>query len=377
MNSKMINASPDSSHRQINLTYRVRFMSVQQDSRKTITMDDWYKCRLDRKVLKEVTRRNDSAALLRFGGFIGLVVASGALAWLSLGSLWCVPTFLLYGTLYAFAEAMEHELRHRTPFKTEWLNESVHWLICFMTWREQIYSRWSHAQHHTYTHLTATVPVDVEIAVKRPPNYLKLATDFLRVSHGIHHLGNIVLHSFGIVSTSAKAVVPPTEYRAMCRNSRVILALYVGVVAWAVVAHRWLPVIFLLLPRSYGAWLHELLAITQHTGLRENELDHRFSTRTIKLNRVLQFLYWNMNYHVEHHMFPNVPFHALPKLRAAIEADLPPAYEGLLSTWGEILHVFRMQRHDREYMITPCVPGKSPAVTAEADTAAPLAAQIR
>ncbi|TAL98524.1 MAG: oxidative enzyme [Paraburkholderia sp.] len=352
-------------------------MSDQQDSRKTITMDDWYKCRLDRKVLKEVTRRNDSAALLRFGGFIGLVVASGVLAWFSIGSLWCIPAFLLYGTLYAFAEAMEHELRHRTPFKSEWLNESVHWLICFMTWREQIYSRWSHAQHHTYTHLTATVPVDVEIAVRRPPNYLKLATDFLRVSHGIHHLGNIVLHSFGSVSKSARAVVPPTEYRAMCRNSRVILALYIAVVAWSIAAHSWLPVIFLLLPRAYGAWLHELLAITQHTGLRENELDHRFSTRTIKLNRALQFLYWNMNYHVEHHMFPNVPFHALPKLREAIEADLPPAYEGLFSAWGEILHVFRMQRHDPDYMITPRVPGKSPSVAAEHDTAPPLSAQAR
>jgi fatty acid desaturase len=353
-------------------------MSDQQDSRATITMDDWYKCRLDRKVLKEVTRRNDRAALLHFGGFITLVVTSGALAWQSLGTLWCVPAFLLYGTIYAFAEAMEHELRHRTPFKSEWLNESVHWLICFMTWREQIYSRWSHAQHHTYTHLTATIPADVEIAVRRPPSYLKLATDFLRVSHGIHHLGNIVLHSLGIVSKSAKAVVPPSEYRAMCRNSRIILVMYVAVAAWAVAAHSGLPVVFLLLPRSYGAWLHELLAITQHTGLRENELDHRFSTRTIKLNRPLQFLYWNMNYHVEHHMFPNVPFHALPKLREAIEADLAPAYEGLFSAWGEILHVFRMQRCDPDYMVTPPVPGKLPAAAPGQTNDTPLgAAQAR
>jgi fatty acid desaturase len=221
------------------------------------------------------------------------------------------------------------------------------------------------------------VPADVELAVTRPPNYLKLATDFLRVSHGIHHLGNIVLHSFGIVSKNAKAVVPPIEYRAMCRNSRVILALYIGAIAWAIAAHSWLPVVFLLLPRAYGAWLHELLAITQHTGLRENELDHRFSTRTLKLNRFLQFLYWNMNYHVEHHMFPNVPFHALPKLRKAIEADLPPAYDGLFSTWGEIIHVFRMQRHDPDYMVTPHVPGKAAQAEAEPAGDQPFVAQAR
>lgn len=352
-------------------------MPAPPDNPQAITMDDWYKCRLDRKVLKEVTRRNDRDALLHLGGFLGLVVGSGVLAWLSLGTLWSVPALLLYGTLYAFAEAIEHELRHRTPFRSEWLNASVHWLICFMTWREQIYSRWSHAQHHTYTHLTATVPSDAEIAVKRPPNYLKLATDFLRVSHGIHHLGNILLHSLGIVSSSAKAVVPATEYRAMCRNSRVILTLYVSVAGWAIAAHSWLPVVFLLLPRSYGAWLHELLAITQHTGLRENELDHRFSTRTIKLNRFLQFLYWNMNYHVEHHMFPNVPFHALPQLRKAIEPDLPPAYDGFFGAWSEILHVFRMQRRDPDYMVTPCVPGKVTAPAAEQTGDSPLVPRAR
>lgn len=342
-----------------------------------ITMDDWYKCRLERKTLKALTRRNDHVALAYFGGFMALVVVTGVLAGCALGTRWCVPALLLYGTIFAFAEAMEHELRHRTPFRSEWLNESVHWIICFMTWREQIYSRWSHAQHHTYTHLTATVPADVEIAVKRPPNYLKLATDFLRVSHGVHHLGNIVLHSLGIVSKSAKAVVPPVEYRAMCRNSRVMLVLYVGVGASAIVAQSWLPVVFLLLPRSYGAWLHELLAITQHTGLRENELDHRFSTRTIRLNPVLQFLYWNMNYHVEHHMFPNVPFHALPQLRRAIENDLPPAYDGLGHAWREILHVFRMQRRDPGYMVTPQVPGKTAPVAQSRSDAAEFAAEVR
>ena len=334
-------------------------MSLDPRQARSITMDDWYKCRLDRKVLRELTRRNDRNALTRFCVFLAIVFATGALAWFLRGSWWCVPALLLYGTIYAFAEAMEHELRHRTPFRTEWLNEAVHWVICFMTWREQIYSRWSHAQHHTYTHLTNTVPSDVEIAVKRPPSYLKLFTDFIRVSHGIHHLGNIALHSVGVISNSTKAIVPEIEFRRMCRNSRIVLALYLAVIVWAVVTHSPWPVIFLLLPRAYGAWLHELLAITQHTGLRENELDHRFSTRTLRLNRVLEFLYWNMNYHVEHHMFPNVPFHALPALRKAIESEMPPAYDGLFHAWSEILHWLKVQRTDASYMITPSVPEKT------------------
>ena len=49
---------------------------------------------------------------------------------------------------------------------------------------------------------------------------------------------------------------------------------------------------------------------TQHAGLAENVLDHRLNCRTVYMNPLNRYLYWNMNYHVEHHMFPLVPYHA-------------------------------------------------------------------
>ena len=52
-------------------------------------------------------------------------------------------------------------------------------------------------------------------------------------------------------------------------------------------------------------------------------LDHRLNSRTVYMNPVTRFLYWNMNYHVEHHMFPMVPYHALPALHEEIKDDLP------------------------------------------------------
>jgi fatty acid desaturase len=62
----------------------------------------------------------------------------------------------------------------------------------------------------------------------------------------------------------------------------------------------------------------------QHAGLAENVLDHRLNTRTVYMNPISRFIYWNMNYHIEHHMFPMVPYHALPRLHEVIKADLPP-----------------------------------------------------
>ena len=72
---------------------------------------------------------------------------------------------------------------------------------------------------------------------------------------------------------------------------------------------------------------------TQHAGLAENVLDHRLNCRTVYMNFVNRYLYWNMNYHLEHHMFPLVPYHNLPKLHELVKADMPKAYNGILEAW--------------------------------------------
>ncbi|NRB19988.1 MAG: fatty acid desaturase [Rhodobacteraceae bacterium] len=36
----------------------------------------------------------------------------------------------------------------------------------------------------------------------------------------------------------------------------------------------------------------------------------------------MRFLCWNMNYHIEHHMYPMVPFNHLPALYARVKDQL-------------------------------------------------------
>ena len=56
-----------------------------------------------------------------------------------------------------------------------------------------------------------------------------------------------------------------------------------------------------------------------------------------------------MNYHVEHHMYPAVPYYNLPKLRKAIEDDLPITTRGLITTWREVFKILKRQKQDPEY----------------------------
>lgn len=68
------------------------------------------------------------------------------------------------------------------------------------------------------------------------------------------------------------------------------------------------------LPSLYGAWLGYLFGLSQHVGLAEDVLDHRSNCRTIDMNRGCALSAMNMNYHLEHHMYPMVPYHALSQL---------------------------------------------------------------
>jgi fatty acid desaturase len=69
------------------------------------------------------------------------------------------------------------------------------------------------------------------------------------------------------------------------------------------------------------------------------------------MNPVFRFLYWNMNYHVEHHMFPMVPYHALPRLHAEVAADMPTPYPSLLAAYREIVPTLLRQLREPDYYV--------------------------
>jgi fatty acid desaturase len=112
-----------------------------------------------------------------------------------------------------------------------------------------------------------------------------------------------------------------------------------------------LPAMYVGLPTLYGGWFALYCGMTQHLGLAEDVLDHRLNSRTVYMNPIFRFLYWNMNYHVEHHIFPTVPYHALPKLHEAIKGDCPPPYPSSIAAYREIIPALLRQLKDPTYFV--------------------------
>jgi MocE subfamily Rieske [2Fe-2S] domain protein len=195
---------------------------------------------------------------------------------------------------------------------------------------------------------------------------LALFLRFFGVNTTFNFFRNILLHSTGRLSPEEKTFIPESEVGKVVIRARIYIAIYAGVVGLAISTGSILPLMYVGLPAFYGSWLQFLYGHTQHAGLAENVLDHRLNSRTIYMHAVHRYLYWNMNYHVEHHMFPLVPYHKLAKLHELIKADMPVPYHGLLEAWREIIPAVLRQLKDPTYYIRRKLP--TPSTRAEAPT---------
>jgi fatty acid desaturase len=99
-----------------------------------------------------------------------------------------------------------------------------------------------------------------------------------------------------------------------------------------------------------------MVGLLQHGGLADNVTDHRLNSRTVYMNPINRFIYWNMNYHVEHHMFPMVPYHALPRLHKAIKHDLPEPNRSIFDAYREMIPAFLRQLRYEDYYVRRALP---------------------
>ena len=111
-----------------------------------------------------------------------------------------------------------------------------------------------------------------------------------------------------------------------------------------------------MLPFLYGTTLIHCIHFVQHAGLANNIKDHRLSTRTVILNPVLNFLCWNMEYHLEHHMFPIVPSYNLKKLHNIIKDQMPKPKKSLWDAYKGIIPAIIKQSKNPNYVLKVDLP---------------------
>ncbi len=315
---------------------------------------EWFQPTIAPARLRELQVRTDARAARDVVIWIVLLVACGVWAYSTVWSWWSIPAFLLYGAMYGgAADPRWHECGHGTAFRTGWINDAIYPVASFMLFRGPTVWRWSHYRHHTDTIIIGR---DAEIVFQRPPSVWGTLWKYTHLHGGSVMFLRLVKHAFGQLDADAAEFVPDNEHRKVIRESRAIVGVVAAVAVWSLIAWTPLPILFIGGPSIYGAWLMVFFGVTQHAGLRENVLDHRYNTRTVYMNPVLRFLYLNMNYHVEHHIFPSVPYPALPALHDEIKTQLGPPLPSTIAAYRQIFGALARQHRDPSWEIPLQVP---------------------
>lgn len=314
----------------------------------------WYQAPVQRARMRELLVRKDGPAIRDTIIWFSLISGSGYLVFLWWGSWLAVIPYIVYSVLYAStSDSRWHESSHGTAFKTDWMNNALYEIASFMVFRQSTVWRWSHARHHSDTIIRGRDP---EIASPRPPNIKKILLGFIGLSGSIPELRRILLHARGKIDPEVATYLPVHEYAKVIFKARAYIAVYLLVILLAFYYKSFLPLMYIGLPTILGGWLMPVYGLTQHAGLQENVLDHRLNCRTVYMNRLHRYLYWNMNYHLEHHMFPLVPYHALPKLHELVKDDCPVPYKGIIDAWKEIIPTLLRQVNDVTYYVDRKIP---------------------
>jgi fatty acid desaturase len=331
------------------------------DEERAVGLIRWYRSPVSEKEMKFLYKRSDWLASLQTFGYLGLLALTASCA-LYASHHWpwplTVAIIFLHGTVNAFQINAVHELGHNTVFRSKSVNQFFMQVCSFLGWINPYVFFASHYRHHRST---LHPPEDLEVVLPRSMNWKTyprwafinwtgprwLIGYHLRIARGAFE-GEWELKLF--------PPEDPERRKVPVRWARFVLIGHGLIFVTSLALHQWLIPVLITLTPYYGAWLQVMCNETQHIGLVDNTNDFRLCSRTYILNPILQFLYWHMNYHIEHHMYVGVPCYRLGRLHRLIESDLPPTPVGLRQTWREINAIVAKQAVDPTYQFVPKVP---------------------
>jgi fatty acid desaturase len=331
----------------------------------------WYRSPIEHAKLRELSKRSDLQGWFQAGGHLVVFVFTGTLVYLFWSQgIWLgfALALFVHGTVASFFVGIApHELGHASVFRTKRLNKFFLYLFSLLGWWDHFDYASSHTYHHRYTLYPEG---DRENLLPLNPSLrwsllLQLFTVNLFTQPGrIFSKGGListilvtVKGAFGRVGSTdipinewlqALHTDQPEEHRKSIWWSRILLVFHGSVLVASIATGLWVLPLIISFSVFIGNWGVYFVGMTQHCGLRTNVPDFRKNTRSITINPVAEFLYWRMNWHIEHHMYAGVPCYNLKKLSREIADDMPEP-RTLLGAWREMGETWRRQQNDPDY----------------------------
>jgi fatty acid desaturase len=265
-----------------------------------------------------LTRRTDAPALWRLALHLGSVLACGM--WIAAGwPLWwaIVP---MQGVLIAFLFTVEHEATHKTLLTSDRANDAIGHLVGVLILLPFSWFRSFHLAHHRFTNDPDKDPE--LIGGERPGTRADWAWHVSGLPYWTAEARVLWRLATG---GPVEDFVPPNAAPKVRAEARWMLAGY-AVVALSLLAT---PLLFWvwLLPVLIGQMALRIFLLSEHVDCPR--VPNMFeNTRTTFTTALFRLITWNASYHVEHHVYPQVPFHKLPDLHRLMQNELRITADG-------------------------------------------------
>jgi len=242
------------------------------------------------------------------GAAVAVIAASRIDAWWQF--LFLFPVYLLAAAALHGISLFTHEAVHGTLSRKRFLNDALGAVCAIPVLQNCSAYRVLHLRHHQH------------LGGEGDPDHYANYTRWTWMVFLMNWARLLVGYPVYIIA------IPILGFRQGGVRARLgILAeiAVTGLLAWLVLTASAIPAFWLL-----HGWLVPMLLIncmvnirgmSQHTLLEEAEDEIR-GTRSILTSPLVRFFMCNENYHLEHHLYPGVPWHHLPKVHAALGGEL-------------------------------------------------------
>jgi fatty acid desaturase len=282
--------------------------------------------------LKTLNARSNWRGSIQLAGHLSIMAGSGYL-WITANHWWVkLPALIIYGFSFAVMFAPLHESSHRTAFANNRLNDIVAWFAGLLSFYNSDFYRRYHKWHHRYAQITGKDP---ELDDPKPNNFGEYLVE---ISGYNWWLGKLKTHyrvatgqleDYFYISEDARDEV--------IKSTRLQLAVYGIAIAISLISHQpWFFTLWLL-PLAVGQPLVRYILLAEHTGCT-NDGNPLTNTRTTLT--WFPWLAWNIPFHAEHHLYPSIPFHALPKAHQQLQEHFQEVESGYLKVHRDIVTSF-------------------------------------
>ena len=286
-------------------------------------------------VLKRLYMRSNKAGAVQTIAHLFLLVAGSVLIFEAMGSWWLLAALVLQAVFINSLFGAMHESVHYGAFRMRRLNDVLAFFSGAAILNNAGFYRHYHLAHHRYTQDPDRDPELITSGTPRTwGNYL------LRVSalpFFALRLRDIFLFPFGY--RGDVDYIHPSAWSEVRRWGRLLLAFYAALLVGSLVLQTTFLLWVWLIPLLIGAPLLRLYLVCEHT-LCPNSDDGFANTRTTISNPIVRFLMWNLPYHAEHHLFPNIAFYRLPEAHQYLRPHLKFVAKGYVQVNREIVRSF-------------------------------------